>query len=122
MTVLSYILIFNFSFLFSIGGPEENETRAINQLQRTQNVRVYHSSSDEDDEDFEPKNKIKRRKIASDQTSDILKKLETFDGGFWKDEEVTLDPRIKSQVKKDDSNEVSAAIEESNSKTKVVCN
>merc|ERR1712228_1140139 len=32
----------------------------------------------------------------------------------------TLDPRIKSQVKKDDSNEVSAAIEESNSKTKVI--
>ena len=103
--------------------PGEDET-AVNQLKRSQNVRVYHSSSDEDDDDdddLKHKNKIKRRKLPSDQ-GDILKKLETFDGGFWKDEEVTLDPRIKSQVKKDDSNEVSAAIEESNSKTKVVCN
>ena len=39
------------------------------------------------------------KKIKKSSNGDILKKLENFDSGFWKDEEVTIDPRMRAQPK-----------------------
>ena len=41
------------------------------------------------------------KKIKKSSNGDILKKLENFDSGFWKDEEVTIDPRMRAQLKKE---------------------
>ena len=41
---------------------------------------------------LEPKSKKLKKSLNHRQSNqNILKKLETFDGGFWKDEEVTLE-------------------------------
>ncbi len=67
---------------------EENGRERVNKLERTAKLRVYHSSSDESDDDGPKAKKAKK----SSTTGDILRKLESFDGGFWKDEEVSLEP------------------------------
>ena len=81
---------------------ENKEAGTGNQLGRTKQVRVYHSSSDEDEEDRNSRPKLKKLKKTSIGDGDILKKLENFDGGFWKDEEVSLDPLISKQLKKEE--------------------
>ena len=65
----------------------------VNALERQKSVRVYHSSSDEDEDETY----TKRKKAKKPVSKDILKKLEDFDGGFWKDEQVILEhiPTLK---------------------------
>lgn len=68
---------------------DESDQVQVNRLERTKQVRVYHSSDDESDDENVAKRPPKRGSTAS---SDILSKLEKFDGGFWNDEEVSIEP------------------------------
>ena len=75
----------------------------INKLERTKQKRVYHSSSSEaeDDEEDEKVSKYKRRK------KDVLSKLESFDGGFWCDDnDKPLPIRINDKKKEEKEEEV----------------
>ena len=73
----------------SFDDNEESLTEGLpfDRLDRKEKPKVYHSSSDEDDEVETKTKKVKK----SSKSRDILRKLESFDGGFWKDEEVTLE-------------------------------
>ena len=72
-------------------------------LERKERARVYYSSSDDDDDD-EGVTKAKKSKTKS-KSGDILRKLETLDGGFWKDEEVSIEPIPKIKEAENDTKE-----------------
>ena len=65
---------------------------------------------------LEPKSKKLKKSLNHRQSNhNILKKLESFDGGFWKDEEVTLEASTINHLRqlKRDQAEVSIPKQES---------
>jgi hypothetical protein len=64
-------------------------------------TRVYHSSSDDeqDDQTEELKRPKKLVKKSSSQNKDVLKSLESFNSGFWKDSDDDEDRGLKRTSK-----------------------
>ena len=87
------------------GEEAEKISVPINKLERTKQKRVYHSSSSEaedEDEEDEKVSKSKRRK-----RDDVLSKLESFDGGFWCDDnDKPLPIRINDEKEEEKEEEV----------------